>query len=178
MEKIHANIVLEIMGRPPENVKEALQTLAVKIASEKGIIIKSKTIHEPIPVEGSKDLFTSFVELSLEIESIPILTTLLFNYMPSHVEVVSPQSLTLSNADFDDLSNNLTRRLHHYDAVAKQIMTEKDIILRQLYQHAPHLFRKQGNQFLLPLDKLRSKETKLKKSKKANKKKSKKQNKK
>lgn len=143
MEKFEVNVIIEILGRPPENIVQALQNLAAKINGEKGIKVKSKEIHDPIPAEGSKDLFTSFMELSLEIDNVQTYLTFIFNYMPSNIEIVKPSSIELSNADLGELANNITRRLHHYDAIAKQMLAEKEILTRQLYQYAPHLFKKQ-----------------------------------
>jgi hypothetical protein len=146
MDKFDVNVIIEILGRPPENITQALQNLAAKIAGEKGIKIKSKTIHDPIPAEGTKDLFTSFMELSLEMDSLQTYLTFVFSYMPSNIELVKPSSLALSNTDLNEVANNITRRLHHYDAIAKQMLAEKDILIKQLYQHAPHLFKRQENQ--------------------------------
>lgn len=169
------NIILEILGRPASNVTEALQTIITKIGSEKGVKILSKQIHEPIPVEDTKDLFTAFAEISLEVDSTATYINLIFSYMPSHIEIVKPENTSLSNIDLNDLANNLVRRLHHYDAVAKQMLAEKEIILKQLYQHAPQLFKKQeSSQQQAPQENPKLKnESKQKKDKKANKKKKK-----
>ena len=161
-------MVLEIMGRPPENIKEALQTLSLKIGSEKGVKLISKEIHEPIPLEGSKDLFTTFADLSLEADSLSVLNYILFSYMPSHIEITSPQSLIMSNTEMNDLSNNIARRLHHYDAIAKQMLAEKEIILKQLYQYAPHLFKKQeSNQQVQQSQQTKQKQESKKENKKS-----------
>ena len=67
------------MGRPAEHVKQSLTNLVMKIASDKGVKLISKEIHEPVKIETSKDLFSSFAEVSLELDSIA-------NYFKRHVK--------------------------------------------------------------------------------------------
>jgi hypothetical protein len=166
MDKFEINVIIEILGRPPENIIQALQNLAAKINGEKGIKVKSKQIHDPLPAEGTKDLFTSFMELSLEIDNIQTYINFIFSYMPSNIEIVSPSSLMLSNTNLAELANTITRRLHHYDAIAKQMLAEKDILTRHLYEHAPHLFQKQQQKVQAPSqDKAKSKSKKASKPK-------------
>lgn len=142
MEKLEVNIIIEILGRPPENVKEAMQNIATKIGAEKGIKVKSRQLHDPVPVEDVKNLYTAFMELTLEIDSMRSYLNMIFTYMPSHVELVKPESLIITNSDLNEIANSVTLRLHHYDAIAKQMLAEKDILIKQLYQYAPHLFKK------------------------------------
>lgn len=145
MEKLQVNIVIEIMGRPKEHLQEALQSLFTRMASEKGIKILEKEIHEPIEVKDS-NLFTAFMELTLELDSFPLLTAIVFTYMPSHIELIKPERITLSNYDLNDMSNAIIQRLHHYDSVAKQMLAEKEILMKKLYEVAPHLFKKENQQ--------------------------------
>ncbi len=141
--KIQVNLVLEILGRPKEHLKESLNTLVVRLGAEKGVKILSKEYHEPVEVEQNKNLFTAFAEVSIECESIQTFFGMVFGYMPAHIELVSPENIELSNSDLNGLANNILQRLHNYDAVTKNSMVERDIALRKLYEIAPHLFKKQ-----------------------------------
>ncbi len=155
-------IVLEILGRPKEHILEALNTLIERIGSEKGVKILNKRINEPIEVKDSKDLFTTFAELDLEVDSLVQYFGILFAYMPAHIEIIKPEKLSLSNFDLNEIGNRLAQRLHDYDAITKNSMLERDAIMRKLYEVAPHLFPKQS------LDSQKSKEKpKKKRSKKS-----------
>lgn len=142
MEDLLVNIVIEILGRPKEHIKEALQSLVLRLGEEKGIKILDKTIHEPIPVKDTKDLFTTFAEVSLSLDSITNYFGVLFGYMPSHIELVNPEKLSLTNFDLNELGNKLVQRLHDYDAITKNVLVEKDMLLKKLQEVAPHLFQK------------------------------------
>ena len=53
-------------------------------------------------------------------------------YMPAHVEVVNPDSFKFNAFEMNELSNFLVARLHNYDAVAKRLMSEQEILIRKL----------------------------------------------
>ena len=118
-KKIQATMIFEIIGRPPENLVTTLEGIIKQIDNEKGVTVNAKSIKEPVLMKGQKDIYTTFAEVELEAEETMILAILMFKYMPAHVEVVSPESINISNHDFGDLLSELTRRLHSYDEVAR-----------------------------------------------------------
>jgi len=144
MEKLQVHIVLEILGRPPENVKEALNTIVVRLGSEKGVKVLEKKYHDPVAVEGAKDLYTAFAEVSLELDSLDNYFGIMFAYMPSNIELVHPEEIVLTNHDLNQLAGKLTQRLHDYDAITKKMIFERDIVAQKLKQVAPHLFDKKS----------------------------------
>ena len=142
MEKLRASIIIEILGRPPEHVKEALNTLITKLGTEKGVKLLDKTYHEPIPVESSKDLFTAFAEVMLELDNLTDFFSVIFAYMPSNIDFIQPEKLVLTNIELNELANKITARLHEYDAITKNSLVEREIIAKKLYEVAPHFFKK------------------------------------
>ena len=141
--KINATLLLEILGRPKEHVKEALTTLVLKLGAEQGVKITNKILHEPQPVKDSQTLFTSFAEIDLELDSLQRYVMVIFTYMPSHIEIISPEKIAISNAELNEVGNAITQRLHHYDAVTKNTIVERNTLLQKLKEIAPHLFPKQ-----------------------------------
>ena len=57
---------------------------------------------------------------------------LMFKYMPSHVEVIEPESFVLQNNEWNEILNELTRRLHGYDEVARMIQMENQLMKKQV----------------------------------------------
>jgi hypothetical protein len=141
MEKIKATMVLEILGRPAEHIKNALSELVGRLGAEKGVKVMEKTIHEPVEVKESKDLYTTFAEVSVELDSLANYFGVLFAYMPAHIEIFSPTNFTLSNAEFNELGNKIIGRLHEYDAITKKFVYERNFLLSKLKEVAPELFR-------------------------------------
>ncbi|HLC78492.1 MAG TPA: hypothetical protein VJH92_05180 [Candidatus Nanoarchaeia archaeon] len=131
-EKIEAALIFEVLGKPPEHLIESLEEIIKQIGSEKGISIKEKTVHEPIPVKENEEIFTSFAEIVAEFEDAGKLLMVLFKYMPAHIEVIYPEKITLKNNEINEVMNEIARRLHAYDEVARVIQYEKSVLETKL----------------------------------------------
>lgn len=154
MEKIQAIFIFEILGRPPEHIKEALKSLIKKLGEEKGVNLINQTYNEVIKVEDVKNLYTTFAEIESEFDSLEILYDIMFRYMPANVEIISPTSLKISNRDLSELATNLIRRLHDYDSIAKSLINERDALTKKLQEVAPHLFNKEKQNLYTNNDKV------------------------
>lgn len=147
IKKIKAIMMLEVIGKPPEHLVETLENLIKQLGEEKGVSVNSKDIKKPAPMKekiqtmesGEKkrtppqeDFYTTFAEIEIEVEEISSLVYLIFRYMPAHVEVISPELIALTNNGWNDIFNELARRLHGYDEVARVLQVEKEILGRRL----------------------------------------------
>jgi hypothetical protein len=130
--KIRAMFVLEVMGRPPEYLTETLNDLVRKIKEEKGVSVKDTKINPPVLMKDQKDFYTSFAEIEVETDNLLYLTILMFKYMPAYIEIISPQNVSLTNSNLGDVLNELTRRLHGYEEIARILQTEKNILEAKL----------------------------------------------
>ncbi len=52
--------------------------------------------------------------------------------MPAHIEIIHPELIALTNNGWNDILNELTRRLHGYDEIARVIQVEKGILEKRL----------------------------------------------
>ncbi len=135
--KVTAMMVIEILGRPKEHIVEALGKIIDQIKEEKSVTVEESKIHEPKEVQDQKDLFTTFAEVEVKVESPLNLAMLMFKYMPAHMEIISPEKISMSNNGYGDILNELTRRLHGYDEVARVLQAEKQILENQLKAALP-----------------------------------------
>ncbi len=131
-KKIRAALILEVIGRPPEHLTETLEALIKQMGEEKGVKVVSKKINPPAPLKNQKDFYCSFAEVEVEVEDILYIAILMFKYMPSHIEIISPQSISLSNAEWSDIFSELTRRLHGYEEITRILQSERAIMERRL----------------------------------------------
>lgn len=129
---IKAVLIIEVLGRPPEHLTETLNNLINKIDAEKNVSVQSKKINEPKPMKDQKEFYTSFAEVEVEVEEILYLAILMFKYMPAHIEIIYPELIALTNNGWNDILNELTRRLHGYDEVAKILQFEKAVLEKKL----------------------------------------------
>ena len=133
-EKIKALFIFEILGRPPEHIKETMEQLVDKLGELEGVEINNKKIHEPKPIEkeGVKDLFSAFSEVEILGEDLNAILNVVFHAMPSHVEILSPSELRFKNFDLSSMLSALTVKLHRYDEIAKISIIEKNIMTKKL----------------------------------------------
>ncbi len=129
---IRAVMILEILGKPPEHLKETLGKMIEAIGKEKGIEVKSSKINEPIELPENKELYTTFAEVEMEIKSILHLSFIMFKYMPAHVDIISPEEIKVSHNSLNEVFNELARKLHAYDEVARIIHAERKILEQRL----------------------------------------------
>lgn len=141
MEEIHAAVVIEILGKPKDNVTSAITKLVDKLGGEKGIEIISKNIHEPVPAQDSKSLFTTFAEIEVKIENIERYFGIIFAYLPSNIEIIKPEKAVLTNSLLNELGNNLTQALHRYDAITKKALMEREFLLDKLKEASPEVYK-------------------------------------
>lgn len=144
---IRAILILEVLGKPPEYLKETLEKLIKQIDDEKGVEVKQKKISEAKKLEDSaknlknfdakkmtsiEGFYTNFAEVEVEVEDVLNLVILLFKYMPAHIEIVSPELIALTNNGWGDILNELARRLHGYDEIARVMQVERTMLENKL----------------------------------------------
>ena len=132
--KVSVIMILDIIGRPPEHLVKSLEKIIEEMGKEKGVTLKSKQIKEPTLMKDQKDFYTTFAEIEVEVDEILYLAILMFKYMPAHIEIISPELIALSNNGFNDILNELTRRLHGYDEIARIMQIEKQILLKKIQE--------------------------------------------
>ncbi len=129
--KTQARLVIEIMGRPADHVKKMLSEIVIRISSEKGVKLLNKQEYSPKKLKDSESLYTAFAEIEVETESLEKCFWLAFAYMPSNVEIISPISFKVTTDQINALIGNLIARLHNYDSLAKKLVADREILIKQ-----------------------------------------------
>ncbi len=137
-DKIRALFIFEILGRPPEHLKLALESFIEKLGNEKGVEVVEKKINEPHKLEGEKakkivgDWFITFTEVEVIIDNLNLLLNIILNSLPSSVEILEPSELRLKNFDLSSLLSDLTTKLHRYDEIAKASLMDNKQLATEL----------------------------------------------
>jgi hypothetical protein len=132
-QKVTAVLILEAIGRPPEYLTETLEKLIVEIGKEPGVKVKRSKVNESVLIKDQKNYYTNFAEIEVEVDEILRIAVLMFKYMPAHIEILSPQTITLRNSDWDDILNEIARKLHGYEEITRIVQTEKLILEKKLH---------------------------------------------
>ena len=131
-KNIKSTFIIEVAGKPPEHLTDSLKKIIEKLKEEKGISVKNHKINKPVLMKDQKDFYTNFAEIELEVEDVLTLLSLIFRFMPAHVEINYPENIRLTNDGLTIILNELTRRLHGYDEIARVIQIEKKILENKL----------------------------------------------
>jgi hypothetical protein len=131
-KNIRVAMIIETIGKPPEHLVETLENIIKNIDEEKGVSISESKIKEPTRVKDSKEFYTTFADIEIEVEEILQIAILMFKYMPAHIEIIHPELIALTNSGWNDVFNELTRRLHGYDEIAKILQMQNTQMQKKL----------------------------------------------
>lgn len=149
-KKIRAMFIFEILGRPPEHIKKTLEEFVDKLETNKGIEIINKKIHESKIIEEgkSKGFYTTFEEVEVYVDNLNLLFNIIFNMLPSHVEVFEPDELKIDNFELTSLLADLAMKMHRYDEISKSMIIENNNLMCKLKE----IQEKQGQVVVTSMD--------------------------
>jgi len=123
-QKIRAKLVIELLGSPKEHVDQTMRLVIDKLKKEEGVKLLKEATYAAEQNEEIKPMWSSFSDVDIETVSLKKLMDVCFDYLPSSVEIVSPEKVELSGVDYAYLLNELLAQLHHYAFTAKQLAAE------------------------------------------------------
>ena len=127
---IRLKMIIEIAGFPEEHIAKSINVVAEKIAKEKGMIILEQTGHKPAKV--SDQMFSAFIDMEFLSESLAQLMGLLYDYLPSSVEIIEPEDPISDDPQaVTMILNDLLARLHRYNQIIHALEAENVILKRQ-----------------------------------------------
>ncbi len=118
-KKIQAIMIVEVAGRPAGYVKEGLETHLLRLDQMPDVEVISKSLSEPKRIEHQEEAYVCFAEIEFRISTLQRLMDLVFDFMPSSIEIIEPGRVELDSQEATMLINNLAGRLHRYDEIAK-----------------------------------------------------------
>ena len=119
--------VCEILGAPKEHVEETMKLLVEKAKEIKDATMLENEIMPAIEQENGK-LFSTFVEMQILFKTKEALIGFCFDFMPSSIEVIEPESIVIENNIFSAWLNELQGRLHQLDMIAKEKRAEATVL--------------------------------------------------
>ena len=171
-EKVRAIMIVEMAGRPPEHLKKTLTDYVENMRNLNQTKIFSIEISDAKRLESENEMYTCFAEIELETETLQRLIEIVFDYMPSSVEVLEPANLDFNNQNATVFLNDLAGRLHRYDEVAKMAQLQNYQLAQKLQMMQQEVMKKDaGKTKKKPAKKSKASKKSSKKVKKVSKKK-------
>ncbi|MEK6938941.1 MAG: hypothetical protein AABX04_07930 [Nanoarchaeota archaeon] len=131
MSKIIFRAILEVIGKPQEHVEEAFKGYLKQLKEDKRYTLLSQELADTKKQE-EQEMWSIFAELEIETTEIKNLTLFCFDYMPSMIELIEPEELTLSDVEISQFLSDLQGKLHNVDMVAKQTKMESEHLQRNM----------------------------------------------
>jgi hypothetical protein len=146
-DEIKALMIYEILGKPPEYIIEAMNNIIDALARTDGVELIKKNIHEPkqCTQDELKGLFTTFAEVEIKTKDIDTLMVVIFNSMPSHIEIIEPSEIIIKNFQLGSFFSSMITKLHKYDEVVKAIGIERSRIVAIMKQMEEKLKKYEGD---------------------------------
>ena len=128
---IKARIISEVLGSPQEHVDKTLKLLLDKIKERKELNLTNDKTFNAEKLED-KLLFSGFLEYEISVESLNTLSGFCFDFMPSSIEILEPDSLNFKTVEMADLFNEILARLHQNDMFLRNAVAEMNLLKRRL----------------------------------------------
>lgn len=134
---IKTKLIIEIAGFPQEHVDAVLAGVAENFAKEnKEVKVTGRKIREAKQIKMDKvektQFFSGFVEIECDAEKLATLIGLIFDWMPSSIEIIEPEKISENTAELTGLLNDLTAKLHEYDSIVKKLRAQSAILGKEL----------------------------------------------
>lgn len=108
VEKITVAFIIQIAGKPVENVEKALNAVLDKLKGEKdNFKVISSDIGKP-ELDEETTLYSGFLEITAKFEDSSKLLAFIVDYTPSSIEVEDPEKIIMNNNDFSGVLNDLS----------------------------------------------------------------------
>jgi hypothetical protein len=129
---LKTRLIVEVAGFPKEHIENTIVLLGKKFAEGlQSVKVTKRMVREPQQIKDSV-IWSGFIEFHCDVEDLATLMGLMFDYMPSSVEILDPETVTESLQNLNDILNDLAARLHQYDATVKQLRAETRILGKKL----------------------------------------------
>ena len=128
---IRVKAIIEIAGFPKEHAE---QTVDKVVSTLKGSFnLKNFKVYEAVALkEKLEGFWSSFCDVEVELKNIDELVVFCFDFMPSSIEIISPESLSLKQNEMGNIFNDLLSRLHNYDMLVKNLNASNQVLKKKL----------------------------------------------
>lgn len=131
MTTIKFRALIEVIGKPQEHVEEAMKKYIANLKTDERFKVLTEEFAE-LKKQDQQDLWATFTELEIKTNTIEHLIDFCFDFMPSLIEILEPEQLTIDEKQLSFFLNDLQAKLHQVDMVAKQVKMENDVLKKNI----------------------------------------------
>ena len=120
---------IEVLGYPEDHVKEVMDKVIEKLKKEEGFQILKEEINKPEKVKET--FFASFAELEIKLNDFSKLIHFCYDYLPSGLEVLDTEKVTLPIREFSSALNEMLAKLHNYNIVLTNLSSKLESLEKE-----------------------------------------------
>jgi hypothetical protein len=124
---LHVRAIIEVVGKPKEFVEDSLKGYMKTLREDHNYTLTKETIEEATIQDG---LFSAFAEIEFLAKDAQQLVSFCFDYMPSSVEIIEPDTTLINNTRLSGLLNDLQARLHAMNSGVVQIKSDNEHLIK------------------------------------------------
>lgn len=128
---IHLRAIFEIFGKPKENVDDAIKLLVEKLKTMDQYKIILEKYFDAKEVEN---MWSNFVELEILAKDLNSVIDLVIDYLPSSIEIIEPENVTLNANDMAGVLNDLSVRIIEINQEYQKAIIQSNIMRDKLNQ--------------------------------------------
>ncbi len=109
-DKIIARFIIQIAGKPIENVEKALNFVLNKINEDKKYKVLDSHIAQP-ELEKDSTIYAGFLDMEIKFNEAKDILDFIMDYTPSSVEVVEPETIVFDNNTLTGILNDMSSNI-------------------------------------------------------------------
>ena len=131
--KISARAIIEVAGFPKEHVDQIIKKVIDKLKEEREVV--NAELFETVALKDKMEgFYSAFTELKLNLKDIDDLIRFCLEYMPSSIEIIEPEEMSLKTQELAVVLNDLLGKLHDYDLAIKNLQASNFLMKKKLDQ--------------------------------------------
>jgi len=118
--------IIEVAGFPEEHIRNILGEVVNHIKGNNHLQVVREHVSD---VKNVKDkLFSGFIELELRGPGFNALNQFCYDYMPSSIEILDMEKITVPAQEVMDSVNDMLAKLHEYHAMITNLSSQVKVL--------------------------------------------------
>lgn len=116
--------IIEVVGYPEDYLKEAIDKIIDNIKQKEYYKILYLYVED---IKKLDKMSSTFAEIEIEVQKLQDLLDFCFDYLPSSVEIIEPESINEKSTEISGFLNDLMLKLHEYNMVLRNLQAENKV---------------------------------------------------
>ena len=121
--------LIEIAGFPQTHVDETMEKVLEMLNKEPTIKIIKKEVGK---AEKIKELWSSFVDLELDLDNLAALHKFCFDYLPTSIEIQDITEIKFEVKELNNFINDTLLKIHQYNNAVRNLHAETEILKHKM----------------------------------------------